>query len=102
MVIQLTLDQILNSNWNADLTWNFDYSKMLGKAYDQVKPAIKAKYDKIIEKNRGDSNTANLLRTLAIMSEPGGWLKIHYQTLSVQSDGAKKPISAKEFTCGNL
>lgn len=103
MVIQLTLDQILNSNWNADLTWNFDYSKMLGKAYDQVKPAIKAKYDKIIEKNRGDSNTANLLRTLAIMSEPGGWLKINYQPLSIPRDnGVKKPISAKEFTCGNL
>lgn len=84
--IQMALDQILNSYWNLDLTWDYNYNQVLGKSYQSL-PTIDA-YEKRIASNKESAASCDILRVLRVLKEPTGYLKLNWP---------KARFTAKEF-----
>lgn len=82
--IQMALDQIFNSLWNMDLTWDYDYKVVLGDAYNKL-PKLND-YEKRIADNSGDATMCHMIRLLRVLKEPSGYLMINWPEARFSAD----------------
>lgn len=82
--IQMAMDQIFNSLWNMDLTWDYKYPEIIGKSYVNL-PKIED-YENRIKTNSADKTVCDMLRLLRVLKEPSGWMSLKWPEARFSAD----------------
>lgn len=82
--VQMAMDQIFNSLWNMDLTWDYRYPEIIGNSYLTL-PKLE-EYESRIKDNAGDKTVCDMLRLLRVLKEPNGWMTLKWPVANFTAD----------------